>query len=277
MNRMLVILLGTVVMLSACESRLDRRLERARQLAFAGKIEEASAEYRSALSLLDGGELDEANRAAWVEAISRIGDLSYLELRDYRGAAEAYRRLIQEEPRSEAAWEAREKLADLSKRFFDDPNEAIAQWQVLATSGRPDADRFAYLVAKTYFELAEYEQSRKECNTLATRFPDGKWAADALFLAATAWQFEGKHQEAIQVFEEVERRWAALEIAPRARFQIGQAQLALDELDSALASYLEALKRHPDPQRVQAEIVRARRKLAEAARIEEGTRAGFRG
>ncbi len=267
-----------VLVLTGCRSSIETRLERARQLTFAGKSVEATAEYRALLAILDDADRnDEQAQAARVESLSRSGDLSYLELRDYRSAVEAYRGLIRVAPNHEEAWAAREKLADISRRFFGDLHEAIAQWQALAASGRPDAERFAYLTAKGYFELHEYEQSRKECRDLADRAPDTKWAADALFLLGTSWQFEGKHEEAIAVFEEVEARWADTELGPRSRFQIGQAKLALDDPEGALASYLEALKRHPDPQRVQAEITRARRSVAEAQRIQQSTRQGFRG
>jgi len=276
MNK-LAILVASTLFFAACQSSVEVRLERARELSFAGQSKEAAAEYGALLTLLEGAESNERNDAAKVETLARLGDLRYLTLRDYRGAADAYRRLIREAPASEEAWAAREKLADLSRRFFDDLNEAIAQWQALAASGRPDADRFSYLVAKSYFELQDYEQSRKECNDLAARHPDSKWAADALFLLGTAWQFEGKHAESIPVFEEIEQRWPTSEFAPRARFQIGQSQLALEDPESALASYLEALKRHPDPQTVQAEIQRARRHLSEAVRLEARAKAGFRG
>lgn len=279
MNRALVTIIGALALaLAGCQSSVANRLERARQLAFAGKAQEAAAEYRALHAFLDeeDGE-DEVMREARAESLARYGDLSYLELRDYRSAAEAYRTLIADLPSHEEAWAAREKLADLSKRFLSDPSEAIAQWQALAESGRPDSERFAYLAAKTYFEQQQYEQVRKECAALADRAPGSKWAADALFLLATAWQFEGEHDQAVSAFEEVERRWPDSELAARARFQIGDARLAMDDPEAALASYLEALKRHPDPQRVQAEILRARRRLAEAQRIEQNARAGARG
>ncbi|HWV37113.1 MAG TPA: tetratricopeptide repeat protein [Vulgatibacter sp.] len=282
MNHALVTIVGILALgfvLPGCESSVNTRLERARQLSFAGKAQEAAAEYRVLLAYLDeeGDHESERTRAARVESLARYGDLTYLELRDYRSAAEAYRMLIAEEPAHEEAWAAREKLADLSKRFLSDPSEAIAQWQALAESGRPEGERFAYLAAKAYFEQQQYEQARKECAALAERAPGSKWAADALFLLATAWQFEGENAQAVAAFEEVERRWPDSEIASRARFQIGEARLAMDDPEAALASYLEALKRHPDPQRVQAEILRARRRLAEAQRIEQTTRAGARG
>ncbi|AKU93190.1 tetratricopeptide repeat protein [Vulgatibacter incomptus] len=275
-----VTLLALVAALSVsgCKSSVESRLQRARDLTFAGKAQQAAAEFRTLLTYLDDVSADDdASLAARVESLARLGDLSYLDLRDYRGAASAYRRLIALAPAHEESIAAREKLAELSRRFFNDLPEAIGQWQALAALEGPDADRFGYLVTNGYFELREYEQSRKEAAALAARSPESKWTGDALFVAGSAWQFEEKHGEAIVAFEEVERRFPDSELASRARFQIGVEQLALREPESALASFVQALKRHPDPQSVQAQISRARRQVAEARRIEHSAKTGFEG
>lgn len=263
--------------LLACQPSLESRLEEARELVFRQRSEEAIAAYRSLLYALEGVEGESAQKAR-IEALSRIGDLSYLEKRDVKGAAEAYRTLIRIAPSAEEAYWAREKLAEIAHRHFKDLPEAIAQWQVLATSGREGAEQFAYRVAKAYFESRDYEQSRKECESIVQAFPEGKVAQDALFLLATSYQFEGKYEDAIAAFERVEARWPGSEIAARARFQKGRARMSSGDPDGALADYLDALKTHPDPERVQAEIARARRYVAELERIRRGgPRAAFQG
>lgn len=266
-----------LALLSACQSPVEERLDRARQFVFEKKAEEASAEYRSLLTLLEGDERPLAHEAR-IEALRRIGDLGYLELRDHRGAAEAYRRLIALAPERDEAWESRAKLADLSHRYLRDMEGAMAQWQALATSGRPEAERFHYRLAKAYFEKRDYEQCRSECRALAERAVDEKTAQDALFLLATAYQFEGLYEEGVAAFDEIRKRWPETEIAARAAYHAGLALLAQDEADGAMSAFLDALRRHPDPQRVQAEISRARRKLAELDRIRnQGPRSAFGG
>src|SRR5690606_40838361 len=83
----------------------------------------------------------------------------------------SYRALIDLAPQSEEAYWAREKLAEIAHRHLKDYPEAISHWQALAGSGRPDADRFAYLVAKAYFELRRSEERRvgKEWRERGTR------------------------------------------------------------------------------------------------------------
>lgn len=269
-------LLGALA--AGCQSGVESRLEHARELVFQDRPQAAVAEYRSLLVRLEGDERPFA-RDARIEAYSRIADLSYVALRDYQAAADAYRALITEAPEAEESWAAREKLADLSRRYLGDFAEAINQWQILATSGRPDAGRFGYQVAKAYFERRDYEQCRSESRIVAEREGDGKWAHDALFLLATAFQFEGKHEEAVSAFQEIRERWPDTEIAARAAYQVGQSLLAQDDPDGALEAYLDALQRHPDPQRVQADIARARSRAAEAARIrtQDPRRAAFGG
>lgn len=262
---------------AGCTSGVESRLEEARSLLFRQETDKAADAYRALLFHLEGKD-GEAARSARIEALSRIGDLTYLQKKDPRGAAESYRRLIELAPTSEEAFWAREKLAEIAHRHLDDPEEAIAHWQALAQSGRPESDRFAYLVAKAYFEKKDYEQSRRESEAVARTFPESRWAQDALFLHATTWQFEGEHEKAIEAFEGVEARWPAGELAARARFQVGRCRMALEDADGALSDYLQALKRHPDPEAVQAEIARARRKVAEWERIRNtGEREAFRG
>jgi len=261
----------------ACQSSIESRLEEARELVFRQRPEEAIAAYRSLLYALEG-QNDERAQKARIEALSRIGDLSYLEKRDIEGAAEAYRTLIRIAPNAEEAFWAREKLAEIAHHHLRDLPEAISHWQVLAASGREGAEQFAYRVARAYFESRDYEQCRKECENIVRTFPEGKVAQDALFLLATSYQFEGRHEEAIAAFDRVEQRWPDTEIAARARFQKGRARMALGDPDGALADYLEALKAHPDPERVQAEIARARRQVAELQRIRKtDRRAAFQG
>src|SRR5690606_34914751 len=149
-------------LLVACQSSIDSRLEEARELVFRQRPEEAIAAYRSLLYALEG-QNDERAQKARIEALSRIGDLSYLEKRDIQGAAEAYRTLIRLAPNAEEAYWAREKLAEIAHHHLRDLPEAITHWQVLATSGREGSEQFAYRVARAYFEARDYEQSRKEC------------------------------------------------------------------------------------------------------------------
>lgn len=271
------LIVGMSLLLAGCQSSLESRLQEARDLMFERRAEEAIVSYRSLLFHLEGKTGPEAQEAR-IEALSRIGDLSYLERRDFQGAAEAYRELIALSPNSDEAHWAREKLAEIAHRHLGDLPQAIVHWQALASSGREGAGRFAYLVAKSYFEARDFEQSRSECEAVARAFPDSQWAQDALFLLATTWQFEGKHEEAIEAFERVERTFEGTEIAARAQLEKGRARFALGDPDGALAAYLDALKRHPDPERVQAEIARARRHVAELERMRRGgRRAAFQG
>lgn len=275
MRRAATLILGTLLL--GCQPGVESRLEEARELVFKQRTDEAIAAYHSVLFSLEGEEGEEA-REARIEALSRIGDLTYLEKRDMKGAAEVYRSLIELAPTAEEAYWAREKLAEIAHRHFRDIPEAINQWQALASSGREGAARFAYLVAKAYFELRDYEQSRKECEALAEAFPEDKAARDALFLFAATHQFEGAYAEAIEAYERVESRWPDSEIATRALFEKGRARFSAGDPDAALADYLQALKSHPDPERVQAEIARARRHVAELERIRKGgVRAAFQG
>ena len=256
-------LLGAGIGWAALRNGPEARLERAAGLVFESRHAEAAATYRAIIDSLDRDE----DRQAWVEAHARLAEVLWVGLDDPRGAAEIYRRLVAQAPQAEASWIARERLAELARNHFGDVHEAIAHWQALATSGRPGADLFAMRVARAYVRLHDYEQARQEALALAQRSPDGAETDDALFLVATAWQLEGKHDEAVAAFEEVERRWPDTDIAARARYQIGQSRASQRDWDAAQAALLEALESHPDPWRVQAELARVRKHLAEERKM----------
>lgn len=243
------------------------RLERARDLTIQGKYEQAAAAYREVLESV--GTTAPSMRRERVEALARLGDLLYLRLGQPAAAADAYRRMILEVPTHRESWASREKLADIARYHLHDLPEAIAHEQALASSGQAGADRFGYRVAKDYLELREYEQCRREARNLVEADPNGEWTDDALFLIATAWQLEGKHAEAIGAFREVIARFPGTDAAARALHGIGGEQVALGQLEAALDTYLAVLPVHPEPSRVQPDIARVRRLIAEARKVQE--------
>lgn len=259
----LAALLGAGLLWYAHERSPAARLARASALAFERRPAEAAAVYESVIASLDPA----GDRDAWADAHVRLAQLRQLELGDPRGAAEIYRRLIAQAPDAEPSWVARERLADLARHELHDPGEAMAQWRALALSGRPGADRFAYRIARAHFAAGAYEEAREASRALADRSPGGKWTDDALLLRASAFEIEGRYAEAITAFEDVERRYPGSETAARARYQIGQAQAASRDWEAAQASLLQALETHPDPWRVQADLARVRRHLAELRKM----------
>jgi tetratricopeptide (TPR) repeat protein len=249
------------VALGACSSSADERLERARAITASGTPRQAAEAWNAVLAVVEHTRGSDA-RHKRVEALSELGDLAYLKLSDPRGAAAAYRRLITEDPSSEAAWAARSKLADIAEHHLHDEAEAIAQRKALAASGRPGADGFAYQAARGYFTQGDMEQCRRDCRELVQRWPRGEFADDALLLIGAAYQFESKHAEAIAAYAEVMKRFAGTEAWARAQFQTARSLSALGRHDEALQGLLLALPTYPDPQEVQAEIAREREAVA---------------
>lgn len=260
-----------VASLTGCDDAAEQRLERARDLAFEGRHEPAAEEYRLLLSEL-GDRRDAKSVRLRAQALLALADLAWLRLADPPGAAALYRKVITEAPTSEEGWLARERLGDVAELKLHDLQEAIVQWQALAASGRPGADGFAYKVARGYFELHDFLQCRKETEALTQNFPTSLWVDDAIFLTATAFQFEGQHEQAIAAFERAIAAAREPALAARARFQTGQSLAALGRLQEALELHLAALTDHPDPQRVQPEIQRLRRLIAERDQPKVGDR-----
>lgn len=273
-SRLAPVLLG--VWLAACSSSAAERLDRARALTASGPPERAAEAWKAVLAVVENVRGGEARRIR-VEALSELGDLAYLKLGDPQGAAVAYRRLIAEEPGSEAAWSARAKLADVAERHLHDLAEAIAQRKALAASNRPGADGFAYEAARGYFTLGDMEQARRDCRELVQRWPQGEFADDALLLAGASYQFESKHGEAIAAYAEVLKHFPDTPPAARARYQTARSLSALGRHEDALQELLRALPLHPDPREVQAEIAREREAIAKVKNARSDFHAGGQG
>ncbi len=252
----------------AYERAPSTRLDAARELVFERRVAEAAAAYEALTLSLD----PESHRDAWVEAHVRLAELRHLEQDDPRGAAELYRRLLATAPDAEASWAAREHLAEIARHELDDRTTALEQWHALALSGRPNADRFAYRAARTHFTAGEYERAREVARALVERSPAGRWTDDALLLVASSHELEHAYDDAVVALEEAETRFPGTDVAARARYRIGQVKAAQRDWEGAQAALLQALETHPDPWRVQADLARVQRHLAEARKIRPITR-----
>lgn len=262
--------------LAACAGA-SGKLERANDLRHAGRPADALALYREVLAELGEGRLPPDEAQTRLRALQYAGDLSYLELGDYRGAVAYYRRLIALHPDSPDAWQARALIGEIYRDRFGDRIGAIAQWAEVAASPSGMAPRYQLQVAREYLELKNYEQARTEARILRERWPRSPEADEAQLLTAQAWALERRTDEALRAFQAAVDRRPSAEVASRALE--GMAHLYAQQgpgqrcgsrscLDRALELYAEALPAHSNPEAVRQNIeaIRRRRKAAETVR-----------
>lgn len=248
--------------LASCVGDPSAHLERARQLTFQRQPAEALAQYEEVLSLVSKKDPQKV-RALMVPALKGAGDLCYLELRRYPRAIEHYRALASHFPEAPETADARSALSEIYRRLGD-RRSAVAELTALVQSfpDGPENDRHQFQVVRDYFELGDYDQVVLETRVLQDRFPQSPFAIEAQMLVAEALFLQGQKQRAIEAYERVARRWPASELAPRALYEQAKVLSELGQDERAVEVLAEALKTHPNPKTVQAEIARLRKRLA---------------
>ena len=247
--------------LAGCKEGASAHLDRARDFVFEKKPHDALTEYRLALDAIDK---DDSARAQLFRARALRGaaDVYYLELRDLGRAVEVYRELISRCPEAPETLEGRIHLADILRTRFHDLRGAIAELTAALGRNPPQSAELAYQVAKLYFELADYKQCELEAAKVAKRYETSAFADDALFLRGQALAMQDTRKvEAMGAFTDLVARFPDSDLQPHALFELGKLQAEANEGEKAIGSWVEALKRHPDPKVVQGQIALLRRRL----------------
>jgi tol-pal system protein YbgF len=211
---------------------------------------------------------------AWATAKNDVikGDALYAmahaqqELKQYPAAAESYRRLVQEHPKSRfvAAGlrglaqsllqsgrkaEARQVWQDMLQRASKDASmadvsvelgllllsegehrKAIEQFSRAVSQGNPEvAARAQYEIGRTYTLLKDYRQGTVELMKVAYLYPQQqRWVQRALFQAAGNYEQEQKWSEALAVYQKIIREVAQAEPREQAAQKIEQLKKKID-------------------------------------------------
>jgi TolA-binding protein len=99
------------------------------------------------------------------------------------------------------------------------------------------SERGSLRLAHAYAFAKQWEPSRRTCETLLKRFPQGAWAREARYGMAWALQNLGQQEPAIQLYREVTQQTVE-EVAARAQLQIGLCRLAQKKLPEAASELL---------------------------------------
>jgi tetratricopeptide (TPR) repeat protein len=255
---------------SGCEISAQERLQRARDRIFEKKPEEALKEYRLALDIV---ERDVSPEGAVLRArvLKGAGDVYYLELRDFRRAAEVYQELIRACPEAPETLQARIHLAEILHTHFRDLRGAITALIGAIDRNAPESAELAYRVAKLYFELGDYQQATLEARKVQARFETSPLVDDALLLEAQALALmEGRAPESIRALQALAERFPDSALTPIALYEMGKVRAEMGDREEAIALWVKALAHHPDPSQVQAAIARIRKQIVERTPVRVG-------
>jgi tetratricopeptide (TPR) repeat protein len=263
--------LAALCLLLACHRNEVRDdLEHARDAVYAHHPNEALRFYHAALEGLEKDDSAEA-QVYRARALRGAGDIYYLELKDYKRAVEAYRELVQLCPEAPETLGARVHLADLLRREFHDLRGAIAVLNDALARNPPQSAELAYQVATFYFELGDYPQCELESQKLTQKYETSAYVDDALMLKAQAIaMMEGRRADAARAYQELVDRFPDSELQPHALFEIGKLKADTGDTEGAIETWVQCLKRHPEPQVVQAVIARVRKQMRSTAPVAVG-------
>lgn len=267
----LLVVIGVLMASTGCKrSDAPTRLQNAREKLYARLPQAALEEYRLALDALERDESTEAS-VYRARALRGAADTYYLELRDFKHAVEVYRELENLCPVAPETLEGRLHLADILEHQFHDLRGAIATLSHALERNPPQSAELSYRIAKLYFELSNYQQAELQAAATAQKFETSPHVDDALLLRGQALaMMDGRRGDALKVFEELADRFPESDLAPHALFEAGKLRAEAGEPERAIETWVEALKRHPDPNVVQTVIGRVRRQLRETTPVKVG-------
>jgi len=221
-------------LLSACDRSGGEAYKKGEELWEAEKYSEAVAQYEKVVSDYPKGHLA-------TDALYQIGNINYLNLRDYWKAIEAYRRLVEISPGSPFSSDAQRKVADIYKDKFGNLKGAIAEYQRFIKVFPKESDKAMYQMAQCYVLLKEFEKGREQYENILKEHPDIDYADDVNYQIANSYYLEGKTGEAIKGLEGLLEEFPDSRFAGDAKFEIALAKEEDGNLQEAL-SILELLR-----------------------------------
>jgi TolA-binding protein len=229
-----IILILCLSFLAACDKSGGETYKKGEELWEAEKYSEAVAYYEKVVSDYPRGHLA-------TDALYQIGNINYLNLRDYWKAIEAYRRLVEMSPGSPFSPDAQRKVADIYKDKFGDLKGAIAEYQRFIKVFPKEADKAIYQMAQCYVLLKEFGKGREQYENILKEHPAIDYADDVHYQIANSYYLEGNTGEAIKEFEKLLEEFPDSRFAADARFEIALAKEEDGNLQEAL-SILELLR-----------------------------------
>ena len=224
---LLFFILVIILLFSACDKSGEDAYKKADELWSAGKYNEAVAQYE-VISKKGTGRLV-------ADSLYQIGNIYYLNLRDYQKAIEAYRRLVEISPGSPFSPDAQRKIADIYKDKFGDLRGAIAEYQHFAKVFPKEADKAMYQTAQCYALLKEFAKAREQYEAILKDAPDIDYKDEVYYQIANSYYLEGKTGEAKKGFEEFLGKFPESKLVPDARLGIALAYEEEGNLAEALS------------------------------------------
>lgn len=198
-----------------------------------------------------------------VKALYKLGFTQETYLRDFESAVFNYQEFIRLSGDPVSIYEVQKRIAGLYFEHSQDPRKAIAAYRKLLTLN-PDsleADLFQFRIAQVFFRLNDFEMSRQEFQRLIDGFPKSALAPRARFEIGNAYYMEGKYDIAVEALKQVTRLYPQSEQAAEAFFLMAQCLEHQERLPAALGVYESLRGRYSSAEILNLRISQLKRRL----------------
>ncbi|MDF1779199.1 MAG: tol-pal system protein YbgF [Rhizobiaceae bacterium] len=128
---------------------------------------------------------------------------------------------------------------------LEQPAPAVAQ-DLTKTASLPDSEPGGlYQAAYGYVLSGDYPQAEVAFNRYISQYPDGNKISDAYFWLGEAQYSQGSFHEAAKTLLTAHKQFPNAPKAPEMLLKLGMSLAALDNRDTACATYREVLTRYP--------------------------------
>jgi len=265
-----------LVILSCGTKGVEERFGEGLELLFENRYEDAESHFLALARELDRDNAIEF-RPWRARALYQVGRIDHLYLKQPRRAISNYREALKLDPQGEFAYRARRSIASLFQDRLNDYRSAALEFERLVQQfpDRKGIERFRYRIAQCYFMVQDFNQARTEAKLLLEKIPENNpMAIQAWLLVGNAFYVEGRYAEAAEAHERLLSLQPPADIEGRSLFELGMCYGELLQFDKAERALLQALRLHPNPGVVQAQLMALRERRAAADAAQPGGKPG---
>jgi tetratricopeptide (TPR) repeat protein len=247
-----------------CSGSVEDRFKQGIGLLFENRYEEAESLYLAIASELKSSPQPDAVRMQ-ARALYQAAQIEHLYLNQPRRAVARFHEALKIDPEAPFAFDAQREIVTIYQERLMDYRAAVEEIERLVSVFplREDIVEYQYRGAQCYFLLRDFNQARVEAKVLLQKKDHGAIAALARLLIANSFSVEGRYPEAIEAYRELLDSNPDPELRARAQFELGLCYQELGDIPKAEKALLEALKKHPRPDLVQAQLSNLRERFSE--------------
>jgi tetratricopeptide (TPR) repeat protein len=223
-------LAAVAAFLAACNSDSQQLLERAEARWREGNYEDAIR-----LNTLLYQRDPQGKYAA--QALLKMGDIYYLNLRQVKNATETYNRLVSELPGRREEYIARQQLAAIYENEVGDLTQAIFEYdKILEAKDLDNRTEIEFQRANAYFKQRSYDRAWRELRRIEDAGVTGHVADQVCLKLGNIGQIRGQYQDAVSYFQRVSES-PCPECRRRAILNLADSYEALFNFDKAIDTF----------------------------------------